>query len=80
MTKPLKLAIIAGEESGDLLGEDLVRAVADRIPVQDIELIGVGGQNLQRLGLRSCSTLLKIALMGITAILAKLRVSYQPDQ
>lgn len=72
MTHPLKLAIVAGEESGDLLGEDLVQAVAELLPEQDIELIGVGGQNLLRVGLKSLFDPSEIALMGITAILAKL--------
>ena len=48
--RPLRLAIVAGEESGDLLGADLVRALASASG-RSVELIGVGGRHLQALGL-----------------------------
>lgn len=72
MTRPLRISIIAGEESGDLLGADLVAALRDRPDGREIRLTGVGGHNLQRLGLASLFDPSEIALMGITAILAKL--------
>jgi lipid-A-disaccharide synthase len=66
--RPLKLAIVAGEESGDLLGADLVRALRDRFG-QDLVLTGVGGQHLEAEGLESLFDLHEIALMGLSAIL-----------
>ena len=72
MTLPLKISIIAGEESGDLLGADLVAALRETMAGGEISLSGVGGQNLQRLGLKSLFDPAEIALMGITAIIAKL--------
>ena len=71
MTRPLRIAVIAGEESGDLLGADLVRALRARSG-RDVELIGVGGQHLAELGLRSIFDPSEIALMGITAVLRDL--------
>ena len=71
MTRPLRIAVIAGEESGDLLGADLVRALRARSG-RDIELIGVGGQHLAELGLRSIFDPSEIALMGISAVLRDL--------
>lgn len=46
MTERLKVAVIAGEVSGDLLGADLVRALKARYP-GSIELVGVGGEALE---------------------------------
>ena len=48
----LKIAIVAGEESGDLLGADLVSSLA-RKTGRNIKLIGVGGSHLEALGLKS---------------------------
>lgn len=70
MTRPLKIAIIAGEESGDLLGADLVRAL--RADGREVELMGVGGRHLVEQGLASLFPAEKIALMGVSAILLDL--------
>lgn len=72
MTPPMKIAIIAGEESGDLLGADLVAALRDIRPDRDLVLTGVGGENLRKQGLESLFDPTEIALMGITAIIGKL--------
>ncbi|WP_245411774.1 lipid-A-disaccharide synthase [Phyllobacterium leguminum] len=68
---PLKIAIIAGEESGDILGADLVdslRARTDRL----VNLVGVGGSHLQERGLKSFFNPDEIALMGLSAVLKNL--------
>ncbi|PSJ60102.1 lipid-A-disaccharide synthase [Kumtagia ephedrae] len=70
-TRPLKIAVIAGEESGDLLGHDLVEALR-RTTGRDVALVGTGGRHLQELGLRSLFDTSEIALMGIGAILRDL--------
>ena len=44
-----KIAIIAGEVSGDKIGSDLVSEIA---LVNDIDLYGVGGEELAKHGLR----------------------------
>ena len=62
---PLRIAIVAGEESGDLLGADLVRALRP-MSGRPIELVGVGGRHLQEQGLKACSIPREIALMGFT--------------
>ncbi|MGO4834246.1 lipid-A-disaccharide synthase, partial [Rhizobiaceae sp. 2RAB30] len=69
--RPLRIAIVAGEESGDLLGADLVRALAVKTG-RGVELIGVGGRHLQQLGLKSRFDPADIALMGLTAVLKDL--------
>jgi lipid-A-disaccharide synthase len=69
--RPLRLAIIAGEESGDLLGADLVAALRT-MTTRPIELSGVGGQHLAEQGLVTLFDPDEIALMGFTAVIAKL--------
>lgn len=69
--RPLKIAVVAGEESGDLLGADLVRAL-QAATGREIRLVGVGGRHLQALGLVPLFPAGDIALMGITAVLRDL--------
>lgn len=69
--RPLKIAIVAGEESGDLLGADLVDGLAG-VSERPVELIGVGGRHLQERGLATMFEPGDIALMGISAVLRDL--------
>ncbi|MGE3307355.1 MAG: lipid-A-disaccharide synthase, partial [Rhizobiaceae bacterium] len=69
--RALRIGIVAGEESGDLLGADLVAALA-RSTGRPVELVGVGGRHLADLGLKSLFDGSEIALMGISAILRDL--------
>ncbi|MGX5841079.1 lipid-A-disaccharide synthase [Mesorhizobium sp. ArgA1] len=70
-SKPLKIAVVAGEESGDLLGADIVAALK-RATGREIRLVGIGGRHLQELGLKSLFDGSEIALMGFSAILRDL--------
>ncbi len=70
-SRPLKIAIVAGEESGDLLGADLIdalRAQTDRL----VDIVGVGGDHLADRGLKSFFDPHEIALMGLGAVLKNL--------
>ncbi|HBF30322.1 lipid-A-disaccharide synthase [Rhizobium sp.] len=69
--KRLKIAVIAGEVSGDLLGADLIAALKRQYP-GEIELIGVGGPALEEQGLVSLFDFSKLSVMGFTQVLAKL--------
>lgn len=69
--KPLKIAVIAGEVSGDLLGADLVAALKQRHS-GPIELVGVGGEALQGQGLHSLFDFSELSIMGFTQVLSKL--------
>lgn len=71
MTSRLKIAVIAGEESGDQLGADLIMALR-RKTAREIDLIGVGGAHLGREGLKSFFDPDEIALMGLGAVIKKL--------
>ena len=69
--RPLVLAVVAGEESGDLLGADLVASLRLHSR-REVKLIGVGGTHLQALGLKTMFDPSEIALMGLTAVLKSL--------
>jgi lipid-A-disaccharide synthase len=71
MVKPLRIAVVSGEESGDLLGFDLVRAIQQQSG-RPVELVGVGGRHLQSLGLKPLFDPGDIALMGVTAVVRDL--------
>ncbi|MGH6859776.1 MAG: lipid-A-disaccharide synthase [Phyllobacterium sp.] len=68
---PLRLAIVTGEESGDLLGADLVQALR-RQTSREVTLMGVGGDHLAALGLQSQFDQHEIALVGLSAIIGNL--------
>jgi lipid-A-disaccharide synthase len=71
MSRVLKVAVIAGEVSGDLLGGDLIAALkaAHDGPV---ELVGVGGDALTAQGLQSLFDFSELSIMGITQVLSGL--------
>jgi lipid-A-disaccharide synthase len=65
------IAIIVGEESGDLLGADLVRSLKKRLG-SGLSLIGVGGEHLQAEGLQTMIDPSEMALIGLAEILKRL--------
>ncbi len=67
----LRIAVVAGEESGDLLGADLVDCIAAATG-RPIDLVGVGGRHLEERGLDSLFDGSQIALMGVTAVVRDL--------
>jgi lipid-A-disaccharide synthase len=69
--RPLKVAVIASEESGDLLGADLVRAL-ERQTGRAVQLVGIGGRHLHALRLDSLFDAGEVALIGVSAILRDL--------
>lgn len=67
----LKVAIIAGEVSGDLLGAGIASELRRRTG-GDVEFVGVGGPALAAEGLNSLFDFNDIAIMGISAVIAHL--------
>jgi lipid-A-disaccharide synthase len=63
--------MIAGEPSGDLLGQGLIRALRARAP--HVELSGVGGEAMRRENFDSLFPMNEISLMGVLPVLANLR-------
>jgi len=68
---PLKLAIIAGEKSGDLLGADLIAAIKERHG-GPLELTGVGGDAMTAEGLVSLFDYQELSIVGFSAVIARL--------
>ncbi|WP_375644673.1 MULTISPECIES: lipid-A-disaccharide synthase [unclassified Bartonella] len=67
----LKIAVVSGEESGDLLASDLISCLSQQTGC-NIHLIGVGGRHLKALGLKSFFDSHDIALIGLKEVLKKL--------
>ena len=67
----LKIAIVAGEVSGDLLGGDLAAALKRQF-AGDVELVGIGGEALEAEGLTSLFDFSELSIMGFTQVLPKL--------
>src|ERR1700712_2280661 len=63
--------LIAGEQSGDVLGARLMAALRKRRP--DLQFAGVGGERMQAQGLDSLFPLHELALMGLLEVLPNLR-------
>lgn len=70
--KPLSIWIVSGEESGDQLGAKLMRALKARLGADRLAFGGVGGRAMAGEGLKSLFPLEDIAVMGISAVIARL--------
>jgi lipid-A-disaccharide synthase len=67
----LKLAIIAGEPSGDRLGGDLIAALRTRLP-GGLGLSGIGGEAMTAQGLVSQFDYSELSIVGVSAVVARL--------
>ena len=65
--KKIKIFIIAGEVSGDVLGARVIREMPNA------EFVGIGGKNMQDAGLRSIFPMSDLAVMGVVEVLAHAR-------
>ena len=65
--KKLKIFIIAGEVSGDVLGAKIM------CEMPDTEFVGIGGENMKRAGLKSLFPISDLAVMGAIEVLAHAR-------
>ncbi len=70
MSRPLRVALVAGESSGDILGSGLMQAL--KAQHADVVFIGVGGSRMQAEGLQSYFPLERLAVMGLVEVLGRL--------
>jgi lipid-A-disaccharide synthase len=66
-----KIAIVAGEKSGDQLGGPLIDSLRKQFP--DAEFIGLGGNSMKSKGLTSFFDIKEIEVMGIVEPLLRIR-------
>ena len=65
--KKFKVFIVAGEVSGDILGARIMSQMPDA------EFVGIGGENMQSVGLRPLFPMRDLAVMGAIEVLAHAR-------
>lgn len=73
--RPIRLFIVTGEESGDALGASLIKELRRRGFGPDrLHLTGVGAAHLAAEGLDSLFPQSDMAVMGVTAVVGRLRL------
>ena len=68
--KTLKIAIVAGEASGDILGGGLARALNAKYP--NVEIRGVAGPEMRAAGVQALADIEELAVFGIFEVLKHL--------
>ena len=71
MSTPLRIGIVAGEASGDILGAGLIKALKRRYP--DAQFEGIGGELMMAAGCVSHTPMDRLSVMGLVEVLGRLR-------
>lgn len=65
----LRIGIVAGEASGDLLGAQLIKDLKEKY--SDIEVVGIGGKHLIKNGCKSLYNIERLSVVGIVEVLGR---------
>jgi lipid-A-disaccharide synthase len=71
--KSKKIMLVAGEVSGDLHGAHLVEAIQEIEP--EIQFFGVGGEGLEKRGMKLLHHVHSLSVVGISEAFRKLRTA-----
>jgi lipid-A-disaccharide synthase len=63
VAKPLRIGLVAGEASGDLLGAALITALRQRMP--RVEFVGLAGERMRAAGCEPLGDAHELAVMGL---------------
>ncbi|MCC2655052.1 MAG: lipid-A-disaccharide synthase [Panacagrimonas sp.] len=66
--RPLRIALVAGELSGDLLGSSIVRALRQRLPL-GTQIYGVAGPRMVEAGCEAIESIDQLSVMGLAEVL-----------
>jgi lipid-A-disaccharide synthase len=69
-TRPLRIALVAGETSGDTLGAALIESLRTRHPAA--EFIGMAGPRMAAMGCRAIAAADELAVMGLFEVVSHL--------
>ena len=67
---PVRIALVAGEASGDLLGAGLIAELRKRYP--DAQFAGIGGDAMRGAGMDTWFDAAELAVMGLSEVLRHL--------